>query len=251
MARLRERRLRLRRPGRLPHRGGGHSATTIPRTELVRSFGIQAYAAFPLIAQGRVLGTLSFGTRTRTHFTRAEISLMKAVADQVAIALERQRAQAALRQTAEELRRSNLDLEQFAYVASHDLQEPLRAVGGYVRLLERNLGKSLDARTREFMTGAFDGAVRMERLIEDLLAYSRIGSRGREFAPTELDALLGQALDNLRASIVSARASVTREPLPRVAVDATQIMQVFQNLVGNALKFRGEAPPAHPRGRLP
>jgi PAS domain S-box-containing protein len=214
------------------------------RTEMVKAFGIQAYAVYPLIAQGRVLGTLSFGTRTRTHFTRAEMSLMKAVADQVAIAMERQRAQTALRQTAEELKRSNLDLEQFAYVASHDLQEPLRAVGGYVRLLERNLSKSLDARTREFMTGAIDGAVRMERLIEDLLAYSRIGARGREFAPAELDALLGQALDNLRESIVSARASVTREPLPRVAVDSTQIMQVFQNLVGNALKFRGEAPPA-------
>jgi PAS domain S-box-containing protein len=218
--------------------------TDDPRAELVKSFGMQAYAAFPLIAQGRMIGTLSFGTRTRTHFTRAEISTMRAVADQVAIAMERQRTQAALRQSAEELKRSNLDLEQFAYVASHDLQEPLRAVGGYVRLLERNLSNSLDARSREFITGAFDGAVRMERLIEDLLAYSRIGSRGREFAPTELDTLLGQALDNLRASIASARASVTCEPLPRVAVDATQIMQVFQNLVGNALKFRGEAPPA-------
>jgi PAS domain S-box-containing protein len=219
-------------------------ATPDPRTELVESHGIQAYACHPLIVQGRVLGTLSIGTRTRTHFTEAELSLMKAVADQVAIAMERQRVQAALRQTAEDLKCSNLDLEQFAYVASHDLQEPLRAVGGYVRLLERNLSKSLDARTREFMTGALDGAMRMETLIEDLLAYSRVGSRGREFVPTELDAVLGQALDNLQASIASARASVTREALPRVAVDATQIMQVFQNLIGNALKFHGELPPA-------
>jgi light-regulated signal transduction histidine kinase (bacteriophytochrome) len=169
---------------------------------------------------------------------------MQAVADQVAIAMERQRAQTALRQTAEDLKRSNLDLEQFAYVASHDLQEPLRAVGGYVRLLDRNLSKSLDARTREFMTGAIDGAVRMERLIEDLLAYSRVGSRGREFAPAELDVVLEQALANLRSSIASAQAIVTREPLPKLAVDSTQLIQVFQNLIGNALKFRGEAPPA-------
>ena len=147
---------------------------------------MQAYAAYPLIVQGRVFGTLSFGTRTRTHFNRAEINFMKAVADQVAIAMARQRAEAALRQTAENLKRSNLDLEQFAYVASHDLQEPLRAVGGYVKLLERNLPKPIEAKIRGYLDGAFEGAVRMERLINDLLDYSRVGSRGHALVPTEL-----------------------------------------------------------------
>ena len=152
-------------------------------------------------------------------------------------------ANARLQQTAEDLKRSNRDLEQFAYVASHDLQEPLRAVGGYVKLLERRLSGTLDTRAREFITGAFEGAVRMERLIHDLLAFSRVGTRGGEFVPTDLGAGLQWALDNLKATINSAQATVTHEPLPTVTVDGTQIMQVFQNLIGNALKFRGEAPP--------
>jgi PAS domain S-box-containing protein len=218
--------------------------TDDPRTERLKSLGIQAYAVFPLIAQDRVLGTLSFGLRDRPRFTQEELSLMKAVADQVAIAIDRQRAQAALRRAAGDLKRSNLDLEQFAYVASHDLQEPLRAVGGYVKLLERNLPRPLDARIQGFIHGAFEGAVRMERLINDLLDYSRVDSRGRPLVPTDLDDVLRVALDNLQPRIASANAVVTCEPLPKVAVDSTQLMQVFQNLIGNALKFRGEPPPA-------
>ena len=134
--------------------------------------------------------------------------------------------------------------KEFAYVASHDLQEPLRAVGGYVKLLERRLGKGLDARAREFITGAFDGALRMERLITDLLAFSRVGTRGGEFVPTGLDAVFHQVLANLHASIESAQATVTHDPLPTLTVDGTQLMQLFQNLIGNALKFHGELPPA-------
>jgi light-regulated signal transduction histidine kinase (bacteriophytochrome) len=152
-------------------------------------------------------------------------------------------ANARLQQTAEDLKRSNRDLEQFAYVASHDLQEPLRAVGGYVKLLERRLSGTLDARAREFIAGAFEGAVRMERLIHDLLAFSRVGTRGGDFVATDLEGVLQRTLANLHASIESAQATVTHDTLPTVTVDGTQIMQVFQNLIGNALKFRGEAPP--------
>ena len=217
-----------------------------PRTELVQSFGIQAYACHPLMAEGRVLGTLSFGTRTRTRFSDEDLSLMKAVADLVATALERQRVQTALQRTAEDLKRSNRDLEQFAYVASHDLQEPLRAVGGYVKLLERRLSGSLDSKSLEYMAGAFEGALRMERLINDLLAFSRIGTRGREFVPTDLDRVLEQALANLQAGIASAGAKVTHDRLPTLKVDGTQLMQVFQNLVGNAIKFqRDKSPSVH------
>jgi K+-sensing histidine kinase KdpD len=218
--------------------------TDDPRTGLVKSLGVQAYSAFPLIAQQRVLGTLSFGLRERPRFTAEELNLMKAVADQVAIALERQRVQAALRQTAENLRRSNLDLEQFAYVASHDLQEPLRAVGGYIKLLERKLPKPLEARIKGYLDGVFDGALRMERLINDLLDYSRVESRGSALMRTELDGVLRQALDNLKPRIAAAKASITHEPMPTVAADSTQLMQVFQNLVANAIKFRGEPSPA-------
>jgi light-regulated signal transduction histidine kinase (bacteriophytochrome) len=161
---------------------------------------------------------------------------------QVEIA-ERKHAQESLQQTAEDLKRSNRDLEQFAYVASHDLQEPLRAVGGYVKLLQRRFPKDIDAKAIEFITGAADGATRMERLITDLLAFSRVGTRGATFVPADMNGLLAEALQNLQASIKTAGAKVTHDPMPTLAVDPTQMMQLFQNLIGNAIKFRGERPP--------
>jgi light-regulated signal transduction histidine kinase (bacteriophytochrome) len=156
---------------------------------------------------------------------------------------ERKRAEAALQQTAEDLKRSNRDLEQFAYVASHDLQEPLRAVGGYVKLLQLRFAAQLDGKAQHYIDGAFEGATRMERLIADLLAFSRVGTRGGAFVPTELDAVLNHALHNLQAGIESAQATITRDPLPTLSVDATQITRLWQNLIGNALKFHDEQPP--------
>ena len=218
-------------------------ASSDPRTELVKSFGIQAYACHPLLIEGRVLGTLSLGTRTRTRFAADELSMMQAVADQVAIAMERKRVQEALRSTAEDLERSNRDLEQFAYIASHDLQEPLRAVGGYVKLLQRRFPENVDPKAREFIAGAAEGATRMERLITDLLAFSRVGTRGGHFALANLNDTLAEALRNLQTSIESSGAKVTHDPLPTLSVDATQMIQLFQNLIGNAIKFRSEQPP--------
>jgi PAS domain S-box-containing protein len=156
---------------------------------------------------------------------------------------ERKQAEAALRQTTDDLQRSNRDLEQFAYIASHDLQEPLRAVGGYVKLLEHRFPDKLDAKARDYIAGAFDGAIRMERLITDLLAFSRVGTRGGAFAAANLDVALEHALGNLAVGIKSANAIITRDALPTLSVDSTQIMQLFQNLIGNALKFHGEQPP--------
>jgi len=165
------------------------------------------------------------------------------VADLAAAAIERKRAQAALQLTAEEVKRSNRDLEQFAYIASHDLQEPLRAVGGYVKLLQRRFPENMDAKALEYINGAAAGADRMERLISDLLAFSRVGTRGGAFSPADLDAILNEALHNLQTSLTTTQAKVTREALPTLAVDATQVMQIFQNLIGNAIKFRSERPP--------
>jgi PAS domain S-box-containing protein len=156
---------------------------------------------------------------------------------------ERQRAQEALQKAAVELKRSNGDLEQFAYIASHDLQEPLRAVGGYVKLLARRFPQHLDPKALEYINGAAEGATRMERLITDLLAFSRVGTKGGEFVPTDLNGILNEALHNLQTTIRTTKAKVTHDPLPTLRVDATQIMQLFQNLVGNAIKFRGEPPP--------
>ncbi|HYG34364.1 MAG TPA: ATP-binding protein, partial [Clostridia bacterium] len=156
---------------------------------------------------------------------------------------ERKRTQENLQQTAQELERSNRDLEQFAYVASHDLQEPLRAVGGYVRLLQHRFSEKLDAKGLEYIAGAADGASRMERLITDLLAFSRVGTQGKEHVLQDLNELLKDALQNLQAAIHSAQVKVISDPLPNLVVDGRQIVQLLQNLIGNAIKFKGERPP--------
>ncbi len=156
---------------------------------------------------------------------------------------ERLRAEESLRRTAEELKRSNRDLEQFAYVSSHDLQEPLRAVAGYVELLQHRYGDKLDDKAHRFISGAADGATRMQRLIIDLLAFSRVGTQGMSFEPVDLKTALDTALTSLKVSAQEAGAQVTCDPLPVLRADATQIAQLLQNLIGNAIKFRSEAPP--------
>lgn len=155
----------------------------------------------------------------------------------------RKEMEEALKSTLSELERSNSDLEQFAYVASHDLQEPLRMVSSYVKLLERRYKKQLDADADEFIAYAADGAKRMQRLISDLLQYSRVGAKGRPFEPTDCEAVLDHALANLRMAIENSSAQVIRSQLPKVWADQTQLIQLFQNLVDNSLKFRGDEPP--------
>ena len=155
----------------------------------------------------------------------------------------RKRAEAALQAAHDELARSNSELEQFAYVASHDLQEPLRMVASYTQLLGKRYGEKLDGDAKEFMGYIVDGAGRMKQLIEDLLAYSRVGTRGREFAPVSLESVLKKALSNLRSAIEDSGTAVTSDLLPEVMADESQLGQLLQNLIGNALKFRGEAAP--------
>ena len=143
----------------------------------------------------------------------------------------------------EELRRSNAELERFAYVASHDLQEPLRMVGNYVQLLGKRYKGKLDADADDFIGFALDGALRMQRLIEDLLAYSRVSSRGADLAPTDANVALEHALASLKLAIEETDAAVTHNPLPVLPADQSQLEHVFQNLIANALKFRGSQRP--------
>jgi light-regulated signal transduction histidine kinase (bacteriophytochrome) len=156
---------------------------------------------------------------------------------------DRKRAEEELQRTMENLKRSNAELEQFAYVASHDLQEPLRMVTSYLQLITQRYQGRLDPDADEFIAYAVDGATRMHRLISDLLAYSRVGTRGKPFEPADCQAALDQALANLEIAIEEAGATVTRDPLPIVPADERQLVQLFQNLIGNAVKFHGQAPP--------
>jgi len=142
-----------------------------------------------------------------------------------------------------ELARSNAELEQFAYVASHDLQEPLRMVASYTKLLEKRYQGRLDADADEFIGYVVDGATRMQQLINSLLDYSRVGTRGRDFAPTSSEKIIQEALANLEVSIEESAAKITCGLLPTVRADALQLNQLFQNLIGNAIRFRSEKPP--------
>jgi signal transduction histidine kinase len=152
-------------------------------------------------------------------------------------------SQKTLEESVAELARSNADLQQFAYVASHDLQEPLRMVASYTQLLARRYRGKLDADADEFIGYAVDGANRMQKLINDLLAYSRVTSQGNVFEPVDCNGLLEEVLRNLRVAVEESRAVVTHDPLPTVMADGGQLGQLFQNLIGNAIKFRGEEPP--------
>jgi len=156
---------------------------------------------------------------------------------------DRRAADQALEQRTQELMRSNAELEQFAYVASHDLQEPLRAIVSYLQLIERRYRGSLDERADRYIGYAVEGGRRMQALINELLTYSRVGRRGAEFGPTDCETILERAVANLRSAIAESGAEITRDPLPTVQADPTQLLQLFQNLIGNAIKFRGEAPP--------
>jgi light-regulated signal transduction histidine kinase (bacteriophytochrome) len=156
---------------------------------------------------------------------------------------ERRRIEEALKERTEELARSNRDLEQFAYVASHDLQEPLRMVTNYVQLLARRYKGKLDSDADDFIHFAVDGAIRMWKLINDLLTYSRVGTQNKGLKSTDCETVLKHSLDNLKIAVEENEAVITHDALPTVMGDHLQLGQLFQNLIGNAIKFRGEESP--------
>ena len=197
-----------------------------------------------LLGGGAVVGLIGRQQRLRDQAqrTRAAEALAAAAALRVEVE-ERKKANDALDGSARVLARSNAELEQFAYVASHDLQEPLRMVVGYVQLVEKRLADKLDADTREFMGFAVDGALRMQNLIQDILTYSRVSTRGSPPAPVDSADALKEALALLANRIAETGAGVDAQVLPVVKADRRQLVQLFQNLVGNAIKFCKEHPP--------
>ena len=148
-----------------------------------------------------------------------------------------------LKSRLENLQRSNAELEQYAYVSSHDLQEPLRMVSAFTQLLADRYGDKLDGDAKEFIGYAVDGAKRMQRLINDLLEFSRVRPRGEDFRPVALGDVVERVRADLEGAVAEAGAVITADGLPTVRGDAAQLGRLFQNLIGNALKFRGDEPP--------
>ena len=186
---------------------------------------------------------------TRVLNTVAEISdfdkngnpyLMRGVNQDIT---ERKQAELKLEKVVKELTRSNEDLERFAYIASHDLQEPLRSVSGFLQLLTRRYSDDLDPKAKEYIDIAIDGAIRMQTMIEDLLQFSRVSTRGKDFQPTNSEEILDNVLMGLGAIIRENHAVITHEKLPIIPADDSQLYIIFQNLISNAIKFHGIEPP--------
>ncbi len=199
-----------------------------------------AFAGYPLLVDNKLVGVLAMFSREQLD--EHTLSALASIADAVAQGIVRRRTELELEHRVSELARSNADLEQFAYVASHDLQEPLRMISSYTQLLARRYRGKLDADADDFVGFIVEGVSRMQRLINDLLEYSRVGTRGGAFVELELDAVLDVALANLESAVQQSGAEITREPLPRIRGDEGQLGHVLQNLVGNAIKFRSERP---------
>jgi signal transduction histidine kinase len=212
------------------------------RTESASRAGLHGAVAFPICLGQEVFGIVELFSREIERPDQTLLEVLAALGSQIGQFLERERAERKLRETTANLERSNTDLQQFAYVASHDLSEPLRMVISYLQLLRDRTKNTLDPEAGEFMSFAIDGAARMQALIRDLLAYSRVDLRERTFQRVNCEAVLNAALANLKLAFEETHAAIIHDPLPEVQGDPVQLTQVFQNLVGNALKFRGTEP---------
>ncbi len=208
--------------------------------------GMRSYVSVPLIAHGELLGSLNLASPEPGVLVAEHVEIAREVADELAVAIQQARLHRQLQARAAELERSNAELQQFAYAASHDLQEPLGTVSGYLQLLEQRYRGQLDAKAEEFIDLAVDGVARMDELIRGLLAYSRVSTHRQPYQLTDSQAVLQRVLKNMVFKIEDHGATVTHDPLPSVWADPIQLEQLFQNLLGNALKFHGpQAPQIH------
>jgi PAS domain S-box-containing protein len=201
-----------------------------------------------ILDRGKVIERTPDGEPLRAIGTHTDITYRKEAeealrqANELLEAKVQERTQE-LEVRARELERSNAELEQFAYVASHDLQEPLRAISSYTELLAEDYGDRLDEEAGIYIDFVVDGATRMQQLIKDLLMFSRVGTRGKSFEPTSCETVVQKVLKGLSLVIHENQAVVTYDSLPTVMADASQIHQLFQNLISNGLKFRAQEPP--------
>ena len=212
--------------------------------------GFRSFLSVPLIANDEVIGALHLEATVSNAYGERDLNLAMNVGAQISGAIanaqlfaQLEAGEEALAAQARDLERSNRDLEQFAYVASHDLQEPLRMVDSYVQILAKDYKGKLDSDADRVIGYAVDGATRMQTLIDDLLAYSRVGTQGKPFEPTDFNEIAYQVVADLEAVIEDSQAVVTCDAFPTVMGDATQLIQLLRNLVSNGIKYRGEEPP--------
>jgi signal transduction histidine kinase len=242
----------------MPGMGGFEACRRLKELEITKDIPVIFMTALSDIADkitGYKMGAVDYVTkpfhaeevlaRINTHLTlramRQQLTEQnRKLQEEIAV---RQQAEAVLAQRSEELARSNAELEQMAYVASHDLQEPLRMVASYVQLLEKRYHDRLDADAKEFIAFAVDGAKRMQALIDDLLTYARVGTKAAPLRPVAAAEAVAVAMSSLRMALEESQARITVDSLPIVLGDRRQREQLFQNLIGNAIKFRGEQPP--------
>lgn len=212
--------------------------------------GLRSFLSAPLVYKDAVIGTLNFRSLDYNSYSPQHIEMAELIAAQVAGAIansllhaETIDADRALKRQADELTRSNVELEQFAYIASHDLQEPLRVIAGYVHLIEERYTANLDQDALEFIGFVTDATQRMRVLIRGLLDYSRVESHGQRFSLTDCNRSLADALSDLSVYIGETNAAVTSDPLPTVMGDSVQISHILENLIANAIKFRKDDVP--------
>jgi signal transduction histidine kinase len=261
-------------PGRLPVLSNDPVRLSLPAPGEATGEPPPRFVTMPVVLEGHVIAQLGLGDPA-SPYSSQDLGLAERIISLYVVAVERARAEEALRDIAmhrategalrasqeelearvsertdelrrvlSELARSNMELERFAYVASHDLKEPLRTVSSSLELLRLDWGGELGTDADGLIDGAIDGILRMELLINDLLAYSRVGTGGAEMGSTDMAVVVHLALSNLRAAIRDSRAEIALGTMPTVRGDAPQLVQLLQNLVGNAIKFRGEAPPS-------
>ncbi len=235
--------VRSKRPQIVDDRNVAEILTRSPRLQDGIEAGLRTWMDVPVILEQVVVAVMRFMSRTPNAYDARSEALAVLIAAQVAGAVANAQSIESLLATQAELARSNAELEQFAYVASHDLQEPLRMVASYVGLLDRRYRGRLDSDADDFIEFAVDGARRMQALLNGLLDLSRVGTRGRELEPTESGAALKDSLINLEQAIAEAGAEVVHDPVPTVLGDRIQLTQLFQNLVSNAVKFNTSGRP--------
>ncbi len=233
----------------------------LPWRDAALSHGIRSSSSFPIRSGPEVVGAFTIYSDEPSYFTEEEINLLLSLTEDISFAIKsienekkRHEVEEALRRSHEklegkvekrtaELVRSNTELEQFAYIAAHDLQEPLRMITSYLEIIDKRYRDKLDKDAGEFIDYSLSGAVHMKALLNGLLEYSRVGTKGKPFELIDLNISLKKAIANLKKQIEESGAQIIPGNLPGVYADETQMVQLFQNLIGNAIKFRGDKAP--------